>query len=393
MNRRPILYIHPSNELYGSDRSLLRLVRDLDKEKFTPHIIVANDLEYEGLLTNKFEASDITYSEFKLGVLRRKYHTPQGLGLFSYRTLQSARQIAAYCRANQITLIHSNSAAVFSGGLAARWLNIPHIWHVREIITEPAWLNKIIANTLYNYADAIVAVSGPARDRLMAAKPEIRERIVVINDGIKPQPFVTVSEPRIRQLRMQWGASDTTTIIGMIGRLNSWKGQNFLLEAAASVLKNGNNSRLVFVGGNVPGEEWRTEELQNQVDQLDLTDLVCIDGFRFDIPEVMAAFDVFVLPSTRPDPYPNVVLEAMASGKPVIATAHGGPTEQLLDGETGYLVSPTSTKQMADALITLIADPQLRKHMGQAGQMRLINNFTTDRYVRNIEELYDQLAT
>jgi glycosyltransferase involved in cell wall biosynthesis len=319
-------------------------------------------------------------------------HSPaQGwVGLFSYRTWQSARQIAAYCRTHEIALIHSNSTAVFAGGLAASWLNIPHIWHVREIITQPAWLNKIIANTLYRFADTIVAVSGPACDQLLALKPAIQEKITVINDGIRPEPFAAVSVEQIRRLRMQWGANETTTIIGMVGRLNSWKGQDFLLDAAAAVLQNGDNSRLVFVGGNVPGEEWRTEEFQKRVDQLGLAKLVCIDGFRLDIPEVMAAFDIFVLPSIRPDPFPVVVLEAMASGKPVIATAHGGSTEMLLDGETGYLVSPTSTQQLTDALHTLTANPELGEKMGQAGQLRLMNNFTTDRYVHNIEALYKQ---
>lgn len=391
MSRRHILFVHPSNELYGSDRALLRLVIGLNKEKYVPHIIVANDLEYEGLLTEKFKATNITFSEFKLGVLRRKYQNPRGLGLFSFHTLQSARQIVAYCRVNQVDLIHSNSTAVFSGGLAAKWLNIPHIWHVREIITQPHWLNKVIANILHRYADLIVAVSGPTRDQLLTAKPELQEKIVVIKDGIDPRPFVEISEPHIRHLRRQWGASDTTTVIGMIGRLNFWKGQDFLLDAAPEVLNGGNKSRFVFVGGNVPGEEWRTEELQKKVDRLDLREHVCIDGFRFDIPKVMAAFDVFVLPSTRPDPFPNVVLEAMASGKPVIATAHGGPTEQLLNGETGYLVSPNSTQQLIEALKTLIANPELRKYMGKAGQQRLMNNFTTDRYIHNIEALYEQL--
>ena len=391
MSQRDILYIHPSNELYGADRSLLRLALGLDRHKYRPHVIVANDMEYEGLLTDRLADSNIQHTFMKLGVLRRRYRSPQGLGLFSYRTLQSARQIAAYCRANEIGLIHTNSTAVFSGGLAAQRSQIPHIWHVREIITQPAWLNKLIAGTLYKYADKIVAVSGPVRDHLLDAKPDLQEKTVVIHNGIDPQRFNAVSEPEISRLRAQWGATATTLVVGMIGRISAWKGQEFLLEAARQVTTTEKNVRFVFVGGNIPGEEWRAEELQAKADALDLSENVCIDDFRLDIPAVLAAFDIFVLPSIRPDPFPTVVLEAMASGKPVVATAHGGAVEQILDRETGYLVSPTSPGEMVDALQTLISNPKQRERMGSAGQLRLMNNFTTDRYVRNIEQLYEQV--
>ena len=391
MSRHPILYIHPSNELYGSDRALLGLVQGLDKKKYAPYIMVANDLPYERLLTDQLENIDIPYLEFKLGVLRRKYQNPRGLGLFSYHTLLSARQIAAFCRANHVRLIHSNSTAVFSGGLAAKWLGIPHIWHVREIITQPVWLSHIIAHILHRYADLIVAVSGPTRDHLLAVNSEIQDKIIVINDGIDPGPFVNISRQQVKPLRGQWGASDTTTVVGMVGRYSSWKGQDYLLDAAAAILNGRNSTQFVFVGGHVPGEEWRVDKLQKKVKELGLSKHIFINGFRFDVPEIMAAFDVFVLPSTRPDPFPNVVLEAMASGKPVIATAHGGPAEQLLNGETGYLVSPTKPEQLVDALEVLIADPELRRRMGEAGQKRLINNFTTDRYMQQIEALYTQI--
>lgn len=391
MNKQPILYVHPSNELYGADRSLLRLVRGLDKEKYSPLVVVANDLEYEGLLTEKLAASNIQFMESKLGVLRRRYQNPKGLALFSNRTLQSARQLAAYCRANQAALIHTNSTAVFSGGLAARWARVPHIWHVREIITEPVWLNKFIAAVLHNYSDKIIAVSGPVRDNLVAAKPGLEEKIVVLHNGIDPKRFADVSEDKINRLRLQWGVSDMTTVVGMVGRISAWKGQEFLLEAAQTVIQTDNNVRFVFVGGNVPGEEWRAEELQKKAEEMGISDNVYIDSFRLDIPAVLAAFDIVALPSTKPDPFPTVVLEAMASGKPVVATSHGGPVEQVLDGETGFLVSPTSPREMVNALLELIHNPRRIEDMGNAGQKRLINNYTTDRYVRNIEQLYDQI--
>jgi glycosyltransferase involved in cell wall biosynthesis len=392
MNQRQILYIHPSNELYGADRVLLRLVRNLDKKKYTPHVVVANDLKYEGLLTDRLATNEIQYTEASLGVLRRKYQSPQGLGLFAYRTLHSARRLGAYCDNNHIDFIHSNSTAVFTGGQLARWTKLPHLWHVHEIITQPSWLNKIIAGTLYRYADQVVAVSGPVRDHLLEAKPELENKIVVIHNRIDPRRFLAIDQQEIDRMRASWRAANDTIVIGTVGRINDWKGQEFLLESARQVIEFADDVRFVFVGGTVPGEEWRVNDLQRKVDALGLTEHVSIESFRLDIPVVLAAFDIFVLPSIRPDPFPTVVLEAMASGKPVIASAHGGAIEQVVDKKTGYLVSPAATQEMTDAIISLIIDPGRRQEMGLAGHLRLMNKFTLDQFIQNIEALYEQLA-
>jgi glycosyltransferase involved in cell wall biosynthesis len=393
MDQKQILYIHPSNELYGADRVLLRLVRDLDKQKYAPHVIVANDLQYEGLLTDQLAAAGIQNAELNLGVLRRKYQTPQGLGLFSYRTVQSSRKMLTYCTDNGIDLIHTNSTAVLSGGPTARRAKLPHIWHVHEIITKPSWLNQLIAGTLHRYADMVIAVSGPVRDHLLAAKPALENKVVVVHNGIDPEKFLNVSPRDVDRLRKSWGANSDSIIVGMVGRISEWKGQEFLLEAVRRVVEAENKAHIVIVGGTVPGEEQRVIELQRKVDASGLAERVFIDNFRLDIPAVLAAFDIFVLPSIRPDPFPTVVLEAMASGKPVVATAHGGAIEQVVDGETGYLVSPASTAEMEDALKKLVRNSAEREHMGRAGQERLMKNFTTERFVQDIEQLYGQVLT
>jgi glycosyltransferase involved in cell wall biosynthesis len=391
MRLRNVLYVHPSDELYGADRSLLRLVKSLNQSQYVPHVVVANDVPYEGLLTHELAKHHISYQKVKLGVLRRQYQNVPGMGLFLYRTLVSAVQLARYCRQQRIDLVHSNSTAVIAGGMAARLARVPHIWHVRELITQPTWLNKFMANNLLLWADQVIAVSQPVHDHLLVTQPRLSRKTAVIHNGIDPDPFLCPDEAEVRKMRQAWGAMDETVIVGMIGRISSWKGQEFLLEAVKYLMPLNTDVRIVLVGGNIPGEAWREAALRQLVLDLGLEYHVSIQEFRLDIPVVIAAFDVFVLPSTRPDPFPTVVLEAMAAAKPVVATAHGGALEQVKDKETGFLVSPTDPADMATAVHKLIHTPQQRHVMGRAGRARLLQHFTTARYVQEIATIYEQV--
>jgi glycosyltransferase involved in cell wall biosynthesis len=383
-----ILYVHPSDELYGADRSLLRLVRGLDQQQFTPHVVLANDVPYEGLLSNELSRSGITYWKLPMGVLRRRYLNPIGVVKFATSSMVSATKMSLYCRKYNIQAIHTNSTAVMSGGLAARMARIPHIWHVREIITQPRWLNSYIAFSLDTLSKSVLAVSTPVKQNLISARSELDCKTKVIYNGIDPDRFLSVSPESVTQQRTEWGADKDTVIIGMVGRISSWKGQEFLLEAASHLLRTKENVRLVMVGGVVPGESWRRDELETNVKQLGIDSKVVIDSFRLDIATVLGAFDIFVLPSTRPDPFPTVVLEAMAAGKPVVATAHGGAIEQVEDGVTGLLVSPTDSADMTQNLALLIDNPQQRNDMGENGRARLLSNFTSIQYVAQIEQIY-----
>jgi glycosyltransferase involved in cell wall biosynthesis len=262
---------------------------------------------------------------------------------------------------------------------------------VREIILQPAWLRGTIARLLYALSDRVVTVSGAVRDHLIETQPRLARKTVVVHDGMDATSFVQANAAGALALRETWGVSSDDLVVGMVGRISSWKGQELLLRAAAMAMRQQPGIHVILVGGNVPGEEWREENLRALIGELGIADRVVLAGFRLDIPEVMASFDVFCLPSTRPDPFPGVVLEAMAAGKPVVATAHGGPLEEVVDGETGFLVSPHDPTEMAAAIERLRANPDLRQAMGQAGRQRVLVNFTTRKYVEGVEAVYRDL--
>lgn len=383
-----ILYLHPSNELYGADRSLLRLVKSLDNTVYYPYVVLPNDMVYEGLLAAELRRNNIPFMESNLGVLRRKYFNVTGIGLLLCRSISSAIRVSAVSRREKINLIHSNSTAVITGGLVSRLTGIPHIWHVREIITQPVWFNKVIANWLNMFADVVIAVSGPAKDHLIKVQPGLINKTVVVHNGLDFSRFAKVSKEEVDNLRRKWKIACDSIVIGMVGRISAWKGQEFLVSAAIPVLKQNPNVKLVLVGGNVPGETTYKENLNSLITKSGVDEQIIVEDFRSDIPVVLSVFDIFVLPSTKPDPFPTVVLEAMAVGKPVIATCHGGAIEQVEDEVTGFLVSPSDTVDMTVALERLVSDKLLREQMGSAGYKRVHEYFTISKYVGDIQSIY-----
>lgn len=386
-----ILYVHSSNELYGSDRVLLRLATHLNRQKYAPYVCLPDDMPYAGLLAEELRKVEIPYKKLKLGVLRRRYYSLSGIGLFGYRTVKTAFTLAAMVRRGNIDLIHTNSLAVVAGGLAAKLAGVPHIWHVHEIIVRPTWLNKLMTYNLKQLADCVVAVSTPAKENLLKAQPSLTDKIKVVRNGIDVARFGSIDRLAVKSVKRAWRIPENAVVIGMVGRINAWKGQRFLLNAVEGILRAHANVYLAMVGGCVPGEDWRREELRQLIGERHLHGRVRLVGFQPNIPNVMAAFDVFVLPSINPDPFPTVVLEAMAAAKPVVATAHGGVLEQVQEGVTGFLVSPHVPEEMAQALTRLIFDPQLGKKMGAAGRRRVTACFSRQRYIYDIELLYQNV--
>ncbi|MGH7775220.1 MAG: glycosyltransferase family 4 protein, partial [Candidatus Binatia bacterium] len=136
------------------------------------------------------------------------------------------------------------------------------------------------------------------------------------------------------------------------------------------------------------------ERMVQLAEMLGLKDFVYFTGWRYqpeDMPQVYAALSVFVLASSWPEPFGLVLLEAMASGKPAVATNHGGPKEICVDGETGLLVPPRSPEKIAEAILTLLREPERARAMGAAGRRRVEQLYDQTKCVQRLEALYDEI--
>jgi glycosyltransferase involved in cell wall biosynthesis len=148
----------------------------------------------------------------------------------------------------------------------------------------------------------------------------------------------------------------------------------------------------VVVGAAFEGEEWREKELVKTISQSPYSERIIYAGYRIDTEYIYKLLDVFVLPSINPDPFPTVVLEAMATGKPIVSYRHGGVCEMVNDAENGYLTDVGNPSSLADAILELLKDENKRKEMGVASRKKLVNSFSTDSYVKKYTKTYEEIC-
>ena len=177
-------------------------------------------------------------------------------------------------------------------------------------------------------------------------------------------------------------------VIGMVGRVNAWKGQGDFLEAVTPILK-ANPKAVAFLAGSAfEGEEWRVDELEKAISDSPVAGQIKRIDYYSKTTELYNMFDIFILPSTNPDPLPTVVLEAMACGKPVIGYRHGGVCEMVKEGENGLLATPNEPTELSKAIQELAENTEERKQFGEASVKRQKELFSLQSYIQNFSELY-----
>lgn len=391
-----VFYVHSSDELYGSDRVLLELARRLDRRRFRPLVALPDDLPYgEGQprLSDALQATGIPVWHAPYAVLRRRYLKPTAFLPWLVRSWRGGRQLERLIATQSAQVVHVNTIAAIGGALAAKRLGLPVVWHVHEIIERPAWFRQLISILVPQLADRVVAISDAVAVHLgQEARARLGERLVVIPNAIDAGRFTATQAQDGMILRREWGIDEEVCLIGVVGRLHTWKGHLVAVESARLLRDTHPQLRFVFVGDVVPGAPGPRIAIEQAIQAHRLVDRVRLVGYCDRIPAVMAAVDVLVLPSTSPEPFGMVLLEAMAAGKPVIATAHGGPTQIVVDGETGILVPPGDPVALANAVSDLAGDATLRARMGAAGRRRVLSTFSFDRHVDAFEALYEELA-
>jgi len=179
--------------------------------------------------------------------------------------------------------------------------------------------------------------------------------------------------------------------IGMIGRITPWKGQELFIAAAKEVIKS-NPETIFFIIGDPDNKENKLFKkfLEKEIQRTGLQKKIVFTGFQSNIKSVIASLDVVVLPSIKPEPSGKVILEAMAMEKPVIATNHGGPTELIANGKTGFLVPPKKD-DLANKLRFIVTHPKIGRKMGKEGKKRIVKLFSLERNIQEISNLLKKI--
>ena len=374
-----ILLVHNSADLYGASRSLVRLVSRLDRSRFTPVVLLPEDGPLRGMVER---AGAQVFIQPSLRIITRPVlRSPKILG-FLAGFVFSARETAELIRRERVSLVHTNTGVIVSSALAARFAGVPHIWHIRDWFQEFGPLWKPYSRYILALSARVICVS-----EAIAGQFPPSQKISVINNGFDPEEFPPISAEEKSGARKQFGFAPDDLVVGTVGRIKFIrKGQEFLLRAVASL--GAANLKCLIAGGVPPGAEDQLEQMKTLSSELGLEDKVLFTGELADPRPAYAAMDIFVLPSAQPEPFGGVVMEAMCYGLPVVGTAIGGTTEQIADGETGFLVPPADPQALASALTKMRSDPALRRRMGAAGRERVISRFSLDRMVGKIEEIY-----
>jgi glycosyltransferase involved in cell wall biosynthesis len=359
-----VLHIISSSGMYGAEAVILNLLRTLQDGPHSGSLGVFHNSSnpnlqlYEAALAQGFDTRLIPCN-----------------GQMDRGTLGAIRNLVAETGAD-VVHAHGYKPDIYLY-LALRGQRVPlvstcHTWYDTDrIVTFYGKLDRMV---LRKYA-RVVAVSNEVKQRLLNAGVR-GEKIRIVRNGIDLRPF-DGAVPSLRH-------DEPALLVGLIGRLAWEKGVDFFLLAAARVLTEFPSAKFVVVG-----EGPDREKLERTIDELKIRDCVSMLGRRDDMPAVYASLDIMVS-SSRQEGLPMAILEGMASGLPLVATAVGEVPAVVQDGVTGLLVPPENVEQLASGILELLRHADKRKRFGAAARMLIENEYSaarmTDEYLRVYEE-------
>lgn len=366
------LFVHASSDLYGSDLACLHVARGAIAVGWAVDVTLPGP----GPLVEQLAAAGATVQWLDPLKPRRADLRPARLGATAARWGRNYRRARRLGAAQRFDLVYTTTAPTLGGALLARRWRAPHVYHVHEIFWYPraavAAFERVLARS-----DVVVCCSGAVADQF--GSPSVRERCRVVHTGAE----LAVDVPE----RLPFDGSAPVQVV-CVARLNEWKGQEVLVDAIGILRDRGLDVRLSLVGGVYGSEIQFRVGLERRVAELRLGDRVRLEGERRDAARLVATADVFALPSRRPEPFGMALVEAMALGRPVVATDAGGPREIVTDGVDGLLVPPGDPRALADAIAGLAADVEGSRRLGAAARARA-RDFPIDAMVRQVLAAFD----
>lgn len=301
-----------------------------------------------------------------------------------YLSPTATLSIRRWVRENQV-------CAIFLHSMRDIWLVTPALWGMPEVkmfgfarmFFKDVNKKDFLHTKMYGRLNKMIALSHIQKNYLAKCLPIPDEKFVVIPNGVDTERFQP--RPRRDDIRTSWGVKPEHKLFGLIGRLDRQKGSLEFVEAAAQVLQSHAQARFVLVGGNTLGEGEFDQLVRRRLNELRLENKVLLTDFRKDIPDVMNALDIFVMPSYEEN-FANVLLEALASGLPVIGTNSGGTPEILDDGKTGVLCAPQNSASLSEAMKVLLS-PETATEYGRRARAKALAEYDMNHVFARIESL------
>ncbi|MBT9537517.1 MAG: glycosyltransferase family 4 protein [Nitrospirae bacterium] len=398
--KKKILILDTGKEWGGGTNSLLELLKRIDKNKYHFTVLFYNNYK-------KGCESDVKTEIEKLGMeflvleqraqpvmvkiakelSRLTFFFSRRLKKYSvffidyhFRTKQNAEKISELLKNLRIDLLYMNNqpSSNLEGIIASKITGIPALQHSRIETT----LNSFEIKAVNLWLKKMICVSEGVKNSFIRQGVD-KSKCVIVYNGIAIE---TVPKASRQDIRKTWGISDKDILIGTVGSLIKRKRIMDLIEATAIVAKRSEHPIKCMIIGKGPEKE----NLMTKVKERNLDSRIIFTDFQSDAISHINALDIFAMPSEN-EGLPRVILEAMLLGKPVIASDITGPSELVIDGETGFLVPAGQTERFADAMLRLIKNAEMRKQMGEKAKERIIRNFPIEKYVNDVENVFAEV--
>lgn len=258
-----------------------------------------------------------------------------------------------------------------------------HLARYKWLLKPKRYAHHLLYRLASRLVNGFIAVSDEVKEAMVEIIGPIQDKITVIRNGVDVKRYgQPVDKARVQS---QLGLEANARLIAVVGTLREPKGHRYMVEAMATVAPQHPDVHVLFVG-----EGHLREELRAQVEKLNLGQWVHFLGNRNDVPDLLAASELFVLPSLW-EGLSMALLEAMAAGKPIVATAVSGTTQVMIPGKTGLVVPPRDSRALADAVIQLLSNPAQAQMMGQAARQHAKMNFSAQKQADEHLVLYHSL--
>ena len=376
----------------GSHYCLLHLVEHLDRARFEPVVLFFED----HALVPSFRAAADTRVEpppppSQWGRGQQPWAPVLALARRAANLVRFGGRVRAnmaFLRRNGIRLVHLNNSITRTQDWmwAAILAGVPYVVHERGLNNRSTAIDRAVARR----AALIVPMSRWIMDH-MVERGVPSERIRVMYDGLDP---ASVAPARSEQeLRSLYDVRPGQPVVGIVGNIRRWKGQETVVRAMARVVGHHPDAVCFLVGAATAADQPYFEHLQQIAAEAGITANLRFTGYQQDPASLVRMMQIVIHASVEPEPFGMVVLEAMAQRKPVVGSRAGGVVEMVVEGETGFTFPPGDAETLAARVNDLLADPERARRMGEAGYERLMESFTMTRYMEQVHEAYDSILS
>jgi len=356
----------------GAEKNLFEVVTRLNPQRYKPIIMCLKG----GKLVNVLRRKGIEIINLKI----KKIYTPcaliKALKIIETLKKQDVKIVVTY---------HESSDFL---GILTRLSGVPVLVSSRRNMGYKLKKRHIfIYRIINNLFDKIITVSDAVKNEIFNKENVLWNKLTTIYNGVEIEKFSRIIDRDA--VKKSLALENDRPIVGVVASFRPIKGHKYFLEAASIIIKKIPKIYFLLVGWYDHSDIYY-HYITKIIEKKNIQKNIILTGVRTDIPEMLSIMDICALPSIN-EGFPNAILEAMAAGKPVVATNSGGTPEAIVNGETGILVPPCNPEALANAILKLLRDKKMASNMGTASQERIKCLFNINKMMRDTENLYEKL--